>query len=468
MGGTRSRGPESAPKVVGAAIGVCIIVAILGVMVAVFDPFEALQDPGVQRETLKIVAIAVALPLAIGLIAAAATRWAGRARGTRSPATPFPLNAEITVTLWSVVLMHFGLEIGSVTLVPRLGLDPLALSGAAVGVMIGLFLTIAVHEIGHVAGGHVVGQRFEMLVAGPLLARRHREGWQWRRLGYAGLLTGFVRFDLSRDISPRRLAFAVASGPAASALSGLAGALLVRQAGGPERGSLLTGVANGLGLTLMVTSILVLVFAVYGFKSGSGSSDGALLRRLIARNSAAAFLEALALQREQRTRRPRQWLGVVQVPFERLPRHIAVDALLEGFYSAVDLGQRHDARAILEMIGKREAELHVLDRRRFHLESAYLSATHFFDPVAARRSLEGAQRFGTPMPTTETRIEAAIALAEGRWDQGRRLARAGLALAETDPWASSWEKPWLQGLLLLPGPYEPPRSRSSRLNSATV
>ncbi len=206
--------------------------------------------------------------------------------------------------------------------------------GSIVAVVAGAPGVLAVHELGHVAGGRLAGWRFVLFVAGPLRVERQGDRLRWglnTSLALAGGLALSVPTD-AHDLG-RRTALMVAGGPAASLL--------------------LAGLGFALGGAWAVVGLISLGIAavtLFPGRAGGFLTDGARLLRL-ARGGAGADAEAAVLAvfaQSVAGVRPRDWDADLM---DRLG-HAAGVSLAESAGSlvtarAVDTGDADAARAAL-------------------------------------------------------------------------------------------------------------------------
>jgi hypothetical protein len=136
------------------------------------------------------------------------------------------------------------------------------------------FGVIGFHELGHLAGGWLVGGRFLLWGTGPLMIRRTPAGlrWSWNRsVNATGGMAACVPRD-PRAMTPRRAVVMVLGGPLASLLLAGGGIMLaILLSGGPSpvplaRVFLQHAAVLATGLSLLVFVVAAFPAAVGGFR----------------------------------------------------------------------------------------------------------------------------------------------------------------------------------------------------------
>lgn len=155
---------------------------------------------------------------------------------------------------------------------------------------------LAVHELGHVAGGRAVGFRFLLLIVGPLKVMAGRDRLHWglnRSLALAGGLAACAPRAGDRENLPGRMAVLVAGGPLASLLLGLGG-LGLRAIPGLGQPVTQFGVFwNGVLLIVSVSSLAIALMTLIPARTAGFATDGARLLQLLRDDDEAAAQSAL-------------------------------------------------------------------------------------------------------------------------------------------------------------------------------
>ena len=318
----------------------------------------------------------------------------------------------------------------------KLELDPLQKLLVVGGAVLLLFLTIALHEAGHLLGGRLAGFRSLLFVVGPLRLERGPAGWRARFNRDAMLWGGIVASvpEDDRDLR-RRMMKLVAGGPAASLVGGALAALLLWAvssvwspvtAAAPESFGRHFATTM-LGLFAVASTAIGLVTLVPG-RSGGFETDGAQLRKL-ARGGPAAerSLAVLSLVgMSMGGRRPREW------PASLVARAAAPPAApvcggrpgesegaaplmgrMFAYTHALDTGDEAGARAHLAAVLAGLEELPSGMHPSLLREAAYQAALAG-DAAEARRQLEASRA----APALTSAPHDAPARAARRWRRG--------------------------------------------------
>lgn len=324
-----------------------------------------------------------------------------------------------------------GREIGH-TARASTGHSGLGLSGwQAATLLIGCLLTIPVavcaHELGHLFGGWLVGFRAFLFVVGPLRAERNDSGWQWHLntdIALAGGLAGTAPLDAVNLLS--RTAVMVAGGPVTSLLLGVAG-LMITALYNPlqfDRTTPFAEVLTGfVALTTGLGSLSIAVATLIPVRVGGFLSDGARLLRLrradlAPRDTAIAAIIGMSMA----GRRPRDWdptlIAAALEPQDGSVTEVTAWMLAQSL--AADRGDIIQARAWLErIVGRLDA-----------LPSSFRTGTHLYasmqlalwgDAAAAREQIALASGPTIGSAVARPLAEAALHIAEGRFDEGRAM-----------------------------------------------
>jgi hypothetical protein len=299
---------------------------------------------------------------------------------------------------------------------------------ARVAALVGVaYLGVAAHELGHVVGGLSQGFAFLFWAAGPLWVERSR-GRLHVRLNRTPATWGGVAATMPRDARDlaRRFAVVVASGPLASLLLAVVGALAWL--------ALPDGLARFAAGSLAVVSAALFLATAQPFGAGSGfHSDGGRLRRLLSRGELAEQEAAmLALMSFAMSGvRPRDWPAATLATASSVADSSALEAAvaLVAAQYALDTGRPEDAHVQLERGLSLGSRIGPLARAPLAAEAAFFFAWVRRDAVRARALLADAHG-----PFVErhrvARAEAATRLAEGNLEGAREAARRALGEAE--------------------------------------
>ena len=347
-----------------------------------------------------------------------------------APAKPSRLRALIQVLVGFGV--GFGAMILAITLTRHAGYEPKALFSALDGrdfvlfVLSGL-LAVLLHELGHLLGGLAGGMRLLMFAVGPLRVVRTAGGLRFGRHSLRSGVLGFVSMlpDPARPFGPQFGAL-VAGGPAASLVCALAGLAVALASGG-------TVAMHASAFAIFCT--LALLITAIPMRIGGFQNDGEQVRDLMRGGTGAqlkSMLLALIAQSVSGTR-PRDLdtailtraLELADAPAQRDPALGAFVHLVAGM-SADDradiaLRDRH-----YEAVAEAAHRLPPPMRAQLAGELAYHAARSGRAETA--REWMGHVRGAITDAGNRARIDAAIALAEGRHD----AARAAIARARAE------------------------------------
>jgi hypothetical protein len=287
----------------------------------------------------------------------------------------------------------------------------------------GIWLALAVHEAGHLAGGISQGFRFIFLAAGAMWVERAERGIALRfnrtLHTWGGMAAAMPQDD--RDLR-RRFSVMVAGGPAAS--------LLLALACWAAWAALPFGLARFLAGVTAIASAGFFVATAQPFGAGGGfASDGGRLLRLWRkgpvgeREVAMLALTAAAAGGA----RPREWTPAI-VEAALLPADGSVMELVAHVYAssrASDTGDPAAAEVHIERAMALGQDMSPILRSLVAVEAAWLRAA-IGDVEGARPLLAAADG-----PFVEShalhRARAAVLRAEGDLAGARAEAEAGLA-----------------------------------------
>lgn len=199
--------------------------------------------------------------------------------------------------IWGILLLSVGIGFGyglgsllSGTLDKEaLGLD-VSTTTLMISLILSIFLVLLIHELGHVLGGLAYGNRFALLIAGPLKVENENGKLKWginRNLGAFGGLA--MTIPTNTDNFKARRTTTVAAGPGASlllALLALAPVFLLPLHALPSYFRFFLLCLGFLSFTIFVVTIIPM-------QSGGFMSDGAQLINIYRNNPTANRYEAL-------------------------------------------------------------------------------------------------------------------------------------------------------------------------------
>jgi hypothetical protein len=323
------------------------------------------------------------------------------------------------------------------------GIGPLQVFGL---LLAALYITITVHEIGHLALGTLCGFRFLVVTLGPVTVVRGEQGLTVRiqiRQLFAGRTSMVPRRD---EQITRRLALLIAGGPTASMATVLVCALLLT--------TLPPGAARTLAWFTSVLSAITLIGSLNPGKSRGLASDGRLLRLLLQGGAERERFTNinLTLAAQHRGVRPAAWDGarVNQAASVQDGSNHELAAAGLAYYHALDRGNVAAAdgylHRMLEMHSAGDADF----KSALFSEAAYFTALHIGDAAQAREWLERvAAPYRARLSRTWVRAEAAVLLAEGHAAEAYAAASKGLGerLPRHPLGTTLAELAWLQALL---------------------
>ncbi len=290
-----------------------------------------------------------------------------------------------------------------------------------IALVVVLWATIAVHELGHLLAGLWQGNHFALYAVGPLLVVR--EGERVRiRFNRNASLWGGIAGTMPLPTAETATAIAnfqrvVLAGPLASLLLAGVGAAIA---------SATSGATRLLAFTMALTSGLIALVTLLPIRTGGFHSDGArwlMLRRggvEAERWTALSTLGALAMHAVS----PVEWPGEVIARAERLADDSLDGTMLHQMLHGAALLRGDHSAAARHIVALRTggAEIPSTIRQLVALDSAWYAAMVEGDAVRARADFEQGRRAAFASPRTRQRVEAAVVLAEGHREQGRALA----------------------------------------------
>lgn len=283
-----------------------------------------------------------------------------------------------------------------------------------------LILSVAVHEIGHLVAGKLVGMRVGgVMICGLTIIK---SGARWRcRFDYRRLLAGGVAQPLPKkgDFDRVRYAWMVAGGPAATLLLAAVSLPLWRMSGN----------AIGWASSCAWVNAVLLGCCLIPMSSGPNKSDGArlwmLLRHPDESKSWMALLHVIAQDSEGVL--PRDWdpeLVAQMLDGASAAEENSYRQML-AFYRRADEGNDAAALEHLENALSACGRGGTMVRHWCFLEAASASALLRGNASAARTWLERAVKLRKPR--SRHGVEAAIAQCEGRYAEALQSWDAALA-----------------------------------------
>ena len=321
-------------------------------------------------------------------------------------------------------------------------------------VLLALFLTTAIHELGHLLAGKLVRLRFHLLIIGPLQlsrdGKRLRLGWHKGSSIFNGL-TGSIPND--NHNLPRRLLIFTLGGPLASlAQALLTGGLFLRWRADVYFINNVTWAAEGAALLAVLGAIYFLSSLKPGSAYSGQLADGGRLISLLRGGPEAERWCALAALygADQRGQRPCDW-------DEKLVRQAlqgfdhtqdGQNARLLAYQWALDNGRIAEANRWLEEAVAIRPTWMPGTQVRLVWEKIYFSARYLHDAAQARHGLAQIHQRLANHPQ-HLRAEAAVLLAEGQAARAKLTAQAALSRlsAQAPTGVQQAEAAWLQAII---------------------
>jgi hypothetical protein len=364
-----------------------------------------------------------------------------------TPRPPPPKPARAKATARNITGLIFGGLVGAACgfFGVKYGLDLLLPVGEARWLKLTSLLTlpldwlvvVGLHELGHLAGGWLVGGRFLLWVTGPLMVQRTPGGIRWalnRSVNLSGGMSACLPLE-ARLMTPRRAAVMILGGP----LSSLALALMMLWAAawlGARPGVVPAGWAVLQHFTLITAWVAGFIFLVtaWPFSAGGFKSDGKRVVDLLRgdwrsdQEAALLMLTTAGLAGERPADHDRTM--VARAGSLRDGSLFDLYGHLLVYYHAADRGDWLRAQACLDHVLAGEDQVIAYVRDVVRCEYAWLLATRAQDASLARAWLETAGKIDFD-PATRLRAEAAVLLAEGRNADAAAKAREGMRALET-------------------------------------
>ena len=311
------------------------------------------------------------------------------------------------------------------------------------------YVTLVIHECGHVLCARFVGYRFLLMIAGPLKIERTRHGI---RIGlhksikfYQGLASA-VPLD-AHHLRSKEI-FVYAGGPLANLLQAI---VLATCSFWPD-----FPVFSPLPLILRLIAGFALLAALVNLipiRTSEGFlTDGAgmliLLKggRSVARWCATLKLEMALVQGLL----PREWHDDLIQSAVSLPDGTPEDVVgcSYAYYKVLDTHNIAEARLLLERMLVARMDVSASLRRWLSLEAAYFEARYHHNATAARAWFRRTKGIA-PDRCSKLRAEAAVLLAEGKKEKARVCIQKGLLKAKDALYVGTElrEEAWLRDLL---------------------
>jgi hypothetical protein len=309
---------------------------------------------------------------------------------------------------------------------------------------------VLLHHLCRILVGKAVGMRLLTFSCGPFAIRRTRRGlrpvWNERQLTILMGSTAFAPIGL--DHLRRRCMWLIGSGPVAVILCGLLFALIVRMSD-PARAPIDTLFAASIALVGVLFGVRLLL----PIRIERSTSNGMLLWDAIrGRPTAESLLLVSSIGWGAfQGLRPRDWpANVLELALRltentNLPERVL--ACLLGYYWAMDLGKEESAADYLA-----EAVARVDPRSKFifskvMLEHAFFQAWFRRDAAKAQTAFSRISSWKGIPHFSWLRVSAALAFAEGRFEESHRQATEALEILRALPVKHRFVIEWLEQLV---------------------
>jgi len=328
------------------------------------------------------------------------------------------------------------------------------------------FISIFIHEFGHLIGAFATGLKITLFASWPLMVVRSGKGTQLRHFSLPPPMLGAVA------ASPRNVkhlawkrALYLCTGPMANLLVAIGGLNLAytvneshydigNRASIPFWNRLVTphNPAAILPHSFALVNLFFFMASLRPLPIKKFYPDGAALFTMI--SNSRVILQTWLL--ETLTIASINGVRPGQINEEFIHRILvnrdgsAQDAPANffGFYYYLDKSQVDPAGELIDLLAANQEKFDPRHRSYAVLETAYFEARHRHNAVAARQWLDQAPKDGVE-PQTYLRAEAAVLLAEGHYKEAAIIAKAGLVVLpkSTDRGGAIAEKDWLEAIL---------------------
>ncbi len=322
----------------------------------------------------------------------------------------------------------------------------------AASILLLYYFVIAVHEIGHVVAGKLVGFRFRYLTIGPLKIERRNNRLALGRVSTRSMPGGLAAATPVDDHDlRRRMITMISGGPLANLLSAFLAALVYLSLPGGQQTVIAVVFLSIYILSLVVFGLNLLATLAPLLPSGI-PSDGRFILELLRKSPYAdRMCASIAIVNASRSGvRPRDWNdGLVKQttqPSDNTLAHLA--GLLLAYYHALDRNEVDEAGRWIEQVIGGLPCVPPAFHANFLLDAVYFEALYRGDAVSARLHLSETKEGFQIERATRARVEAAVLLAEGQLEAARVTALQGLTHLDqmTDLGSRQLEKDWLQAI----------------------
>jgi hypothetical protein len=307
------------------------------------------------------------------------------------------------------------------------------------GIVLALFLSTVVHELGHLAAGRAVGMRFKGVLIGPFAVQHSRTRWQFRLTRFWVRGFAYMSVPKIRNIR-RRLIVYVLGGPVSSLICGIS-ALIAGEVLRARSETIAVGVLELFG----AYSVLIGIISFRRFRVGQYAGDGMLLQALVRSRIDAKSLVTLYGLDMLNKKDPDgvNWN-------DRWSKVAFGGHLIPQYYrDKASYNEATDPSLAANLLEKRlaaSAFLSPAERDLLIAEVVRFVAWHRSDETSARRWLEQIGCIENVNLLIRSRMNAALETAAGHRDVALRHWQAGLDLirkSPTSPTVERYELRWL-------------------------
>lgn len=333
---------------------------------------------------------------------------------------------------------------------------PIGYKLSILGVIPFAFLvTLALHELGHVIGGLLVGFEFRMYTVGPFMIEREagKLNFKWNKNlnTFGGLALCLPLND--RDLA-RRFTVFVAGGPLGSLVWALAAWGLWSALSVPDLPGFWLHVADMFLFLSILFSGFIFLTTIFPMHSGGFYSDGARIGQFL-RKGPDADLQITLLTASAWSlsgTRPRDIDPNLLLKGLEIPTDSPFKGYFHGFLHYIYLDRGDWERAEYHLLQYETYLEHIPEgyQATVWLDKAYFWAMYYGDAVSAQAFLDNAEIGAAITPSKVLRTEAAIAHAKG--DRELAATKAAQALKELprsmDKGQAVAEKEWLEKMIV--------------------